>query len=332
MLVSVETTASRLTAKPGLVRSTAARLRIRSAATMSSSAVTAICPATRPSPSVQPREADASPRKSAAMSRFEACTPGARPASSAAITATASVNASTRPSTRRSKVSGSGSGRLIEAAIDATHHARSKAAAAPAADSTIASVRSCRTSRPRLAPIASRMPISFCRLDARASSMLATLAHAISSTRPTTVISAAAIDTTIGSLAGWKCTSLVARSERWRPLLVIGFSASMRAITTARLARACSIVARGFRRPRMKSQRSARRSSRVVPVGDGIASCIPTGSTSSDADTGIHSSGESTGTMPLKVRGATPTIVYALPRIRTTRPTTSGADSSSRVQ
>jgi hypothetical protein len=39
-----------------------------------------------------------------------------------------------------------------------------------------------------------------------------------------------------------------------------------------------------------------------------MASRIPTGSTSSDADTGIHSSGASTGTMPWKSRGVTPTM------------------------
>ena len=82
----------------------------------------------------------------------------------------------------------------------------------------------------------------------------------------------------------------------------------------------------------MNIQRSARRSSRVVPVGDGSVSCMPTGSTSSDDATGIHSSGERIGTIPLKRAGATPTIVYGVPRIRTLRPATSGAEPSSRVQ
>ena len=82
----------------------------------------------------------------------------------------------------------------------------------------------------------------------------------------------------------------------------------------------------------MNSQRSARRSSRVVPVGDGIASCIPTGSTSSDAETVIHISGARIGTMPLNDAVATPTMVYGVPRMRSVRPTTSGAEPSSRVQ
>ena len=69
------------------------------------------------------------------------------------------------------------------------------------------------------------------------------------------------------------------------------------------------IVRPGLSRARMNIHRSARRSRRVVPVGDGTMSCMPTGSTSSDADTGIHSSGESTGTMPLKPAAVTPTMV-----------------------
>jgi hypothetical protein len=82
----------------------------------------------------------------------------------------------------------------------------------------------------------------------------------------------------------------------------------------------------------MNIQRSARRSSRVVPVGDGSASCIPTGSTSSEDATVIHISGARIGTMPLNAAVETPTIVYAVPRIRRLRPTTSGAEPSSRVQ
>ena len=51
------------------------------------------------------------------------------------------------------------------------------------------SIINCRTMRPRPAPMASRTPISRCRADARASSRLATLAHAISSTSAATPIS-----------------------------------------------------------------------------------------------------------------------------------------------
>ena len=61
-------------------------------------------------------------------------------------------------------------------------------AAVPSKASSRLSARSWRTMRPRSAPIASRMASSLRRLEARASSRLETLAHAISSTNPTTII------------------------------------------------------------------------------------------------------------------------------------------------
>ena len=54
--------------------------------------------------------------------------------------------------------------------------------APPAKASIRLSVSSCRTSRPRVAPSESRTEISFCRVVARESSRLATLAQTISST------------------------------------------------------------------------------------------------------------------------------------------------------
>ena len=161
----------------------------------------------------------------------------------------------------------------------------------------------------RLAPTASRTAISFWRPDARASSMLATFAHAMSSTRPTITISTPAIGTTSRSAAGCRCTSLVAFTATRRSLLVAGFAASICAISSARFAPACSTVRPGFNRPRMNSHRSPRRSSRVVPPGDGTTSCMPTGSTVREAAAGTQTSGARIGVMPVKPRGATPTIV-----------------------
>ena len=67
-------------------------------------------------------------------------------------------------------------------------------AATPAtAESKKLSVRSCRTSRPRLAPSASRTPISRRRADARARKRFERLAHTASKTKPTMVIATAAI-------------------------------------------------------------------------------------------------------------------------------------------
>ena len=52
-----------------------------------------------------------------------------------------------------------------------------------------------------------------------------------------------------------------------------------------------------------------RRSSRVLPIGDGTESLMPAGSTSSTCWIGNHSSGVSSGTTPVNDSGATPTIV-----------------------
>ena len=59
----------------------------------------------------------------------------------------------------------------------------------PMAESTRLSTSSWRTSRPRVAPSDSRTAISRCRMNPRAMSRLATLAQAMSSTRPTMHIS-----------------------------------------------------------------------------------------------------------------------------------------------
>ena len=72
---------------------------------------------------------------------------------------------------------------LALAMAETPHHAHSTPTAPPAADSARLSTRSCRISRPRVAPMASRTAISRRRPLARESSRLATLAQAISSTR-----------------------------------------------------------------------------------------------------------------------------------------------------
>ena len=68
---------------------------------------------------------------------------------------------------------------------DTPAHASPMPITPPAAPISRLSVRSCRTSRPRPAPIAARSAISRSRTDARASSRFATFVHAISSTQAT---------------------------------------------------------------------------------------------------------------------------------------------------
>jgi hypothetical protein len=65
------------------------------------------------------------------------------------------------------------------------HAPSSRPAAPPAAASSMLSVINCRSSRPVEAPSATRTAISPRRVEARASSRLPTLAHAIRSTAPT---------------------------------------------------------------------------------------------------------------------------------------------------
>jgi len=97
---------------------------------------------------------------SATTDGLEACTAGARPASSAEKIAAPIVNSSTRASIFTLNARGNGSGRLIEVTKEVTHQASSEPTAAPMSDMTSASVTSWRTRRARLAPMASRMPIS----------------------------------------------------------------------------------------------------------------------------------------------------------------------------
>ena len=82
----------------------------------------------------------------------------------------------------------------------------SRAATAPSTASTALSARSCRASRPRSAPSARRTAISRLRCTARASSRLATLAHAMSSTSPHVAASQTesfASLVTLGPRASW---------------------------------------------------------------------------------------------------------------------------------
>ena len=88
-------------------------------------------------------------------------------------------------------------------------YAINEPAISPPAASSALSTSSCRTMRPRLAPIAARIAISRSRMVARASSMLATLQQAITSSRltaPNSVYSTARKSRTTQSttLMTWK--------------------------------------------------------------------------------------------------------------------------------
>ena len=97
------------------------------------------------------------------------------------------------------------------AALIAPHGPRPRATtpiAPPTIDSIRLSASSWRSSRLRLAPIAVRMAISFCRAAARASSRLAMLAHAISSTKPT------APSSTSSAVCSWRADERVVEGDQ----------------------------------------------------------------------------------------------------------------------
>ena len=305
MRVSVETTARRLTGKPALVRCAAMKLRVSSAATTSSSDGDGHLrrrPARRAASSGAGRAAtrSISPRRSAMRLGFGAWIAGARPASSAARNVAPSVNDSTRPSIRRSKASGIGSGRLSDATADVIHQASSVPAGGAEqrqhhrlGDELAHQPAAARADREADADFlvpARRARQQHARdVGARNQQHQPDDHHQPGGDRHDHRIQRR-VEVHVARRLDRRCGD---------PCWSAGLSAASRDISTVRLARACSIVLPGLSRPRMNSQRSARRSRRVVPVGDGIASCIPTGSTSSDADTGIHISGERIGTIPL---------------------------------
>ncbi len=99
------------------------------------------------------------------------------------------VNSRTRASGCRSIASACRNGGRNDQSSDCAQYASRSPAAPPIIASSVPSVRSCRIRRPRLAPSDRRTAISFWRTAARASRRFATLAHAISSTRPTIPIS-----------------------------------------------------------------------------------------------------------------------------------------------
>ncbi len=106
-----------------------------------------------------------------------------------------------------------------------------------------------RTSRARPAPTASRTAISCRRAVARASSRLATLAHAISSTSPTTPISTLPASTSCCWNCGGKVPSVIGRTASERPRKSVGKASSSPLPMAFTLACACSKLTPGFSRP-----------------------------------------------------------------------------------
>ncbi len=106
-------------------------------------------------------------------------------------------------------------------------------------------------SRPRPAPSDRRTAISFCRAAARASSRFATLAHAISSTRPTIVISTPPALTMLSRKPGLIVACASGTSVTLRPWFSFGYSCSSWRAIVFRFASACCTETPGFSRPVM---------------------------------------------------------------------------------
>ena len=161
------------------------------------------------------------------MPGFDVCSAGTRPKSNAVARHTPAENANTRPSTVN--LIQYGKAALVRSALEIARIA-ARESPQPAAPASVASSRlsisNCRMICARPAPIAMRTDISCDRTAARASSRLATFAHAISSTTATTPISTGSVDrprpptdrsrygTTIGAtsrfVSGYCCPSAAA--------------------------------------------------------------------------------------------------------------------------
>ena len=139
---------------------------------------------------------------------------------------------------------------------DANRPAESARPSRPAhAASTRLSTRSCRTMRQRLAPIDIRTETSCARVAARASSRLATFAHAISRTNATAPV-IAANSATMGPPTPLRKASR--RSSRSRS--VSGYALASDAITPCRSARAWSRVTDSRNRPNLSADAPGDRS------------------------------------------------------------------------
>ena len=135
------------------------------------------------------------------------------------------------------------------------------------------SVNNWRMRRKRLAPIARRMASSLCRTEARASCRIATLVQATNRTKPTSAMSSPATENKLRSNSG--STLLIGTRVTVHRLLWLGWTCSTCRVRMFMLARACSKVTPGFRRPTTKSKwtpRSLRRSKAGI-----TSACIMSG-------------------------------------------------------
>ena len=173
---------------PRLAERRLTKLRISSPEPISTSTASATSDTTRALRSSLPGRPAVPPRPPSVRAAFR-FTPDARiagripnriPVASEAPKANTKSRASNRASWSLGMLSGPS-----RAASSVAPRASTSPAAPPASDRIVLSARSCPAMRPRVAPMAARTASSFRRPVPRASSKLATLAQAISSSNPT---------------------------------------------------------------------------------------------------------------------------------------------------
>ena len=184
------------------------------------------------------------------------------------------------------------------------HKENSKPAIPPSKASKTLSVSNSRMSRPRLAPKARRVAISFWRLAARASNMFARLTQATSRTSPTAAIRPAANALNQRSSVSPKYVA------RRRVIVIVSSDASVWGCASWRVrtpasAWACPRLIPGARRPSTWSWRFTGSWSQSL---FGISCvCIARGAQNSGTCGGLP--------VPMNSGGATPTIVKVTPFI-----------------
>ncbi len=300
--------------KPGVTWVSSTKLRISSPAPVSSTTASAISPTTsnartrwrRPRPSP-----DRPPSRKASVSVGPAlCRAGSAPKARLVPNAMTIVNQTTVLSTptweRRGMSAGSAATRAR-----VPQYARPSPATPPTEPRTADSVSSCLMRRARPAPSAARTASSSCRAVALASSRLATLAHATSSTRPT-----APNRTNSGQR-----TSPSSRSASDAALNVCVAFVSGNACCRSEPSRARSSSIAVTPRPGRTTPMTARYSARR-PVA---VAALKVSSYSSGAYTSTDDGSATPG-------ASTPTTVCGRPATVTMRPSTSGSPPNVRCQ
>ena len=174
---------------------------------------------------------------------FAACRAGTSPKSNPVTMATATLKSRTRLSIATSARRGTprGPNALTASTAQAASDVPTRA---PASESNILSVTSWRTSRCLPAPNAVRTAISVSRVDARTRSRLATLAHAMSSTKPTPPSITSNAGRTLPTIASWSGMAVALKC-----VLLCGYCSSSRRAICASSVAAPSTIVPAARRP-----------------------------------------------------------------------------------